>query len=506
MVLGESRGFRLGGLRAWLMIVLAVSAFAVYAAGALMIHRQQKDTLFQERSSLAAAMTNVYHGKRLGRVYNGILEHLLDWSVPLETALAQIAANQVELGFQRASTSDGNGIGYVVVATLGVRFFGPHPSSPVILMLGLLAVSACVLLLRFRDQRAGFVVLYFVTLTVMLFTPLTWNPDFAKELAIGGIRYFSLVAILPAFHLLLECADAGPRGAGLKGARLLGAGIQVVIFLLAVLVRNSAMPMLAAFAAGCLAVAWLNRRAPGAARETWRKAWRMGAMAIAFIALLLITASNAYLKEGRFTETVWHRIFVSLGLHPEWPFRGLREKHDCTKHFHLRQGLLAGTDDRNGHCVVVAHIDAHPGESDFVPNATYGRYYDRILRATFFDIAATYPRQTFETFFVIKPRMIWAAMVESFDFRLEGTRPALAALLPAALAILFAWAALMAPGPAVILQLLAMSLLFAAAAVPSYLAAWARPYTSSDLFFHCLLWLELAVALAVAAVARRIIR
>lgn len=503
MVLRESHGIRSGGIRAWLMVALAVAAFAIYAAGALVIHQQQKDTLFQERSSLAAAMTNVYHGKRLGRVYNGILEHLLDWSVPLETALAQVASNQIELGFQRASTSDGNGIGYVVVATLSVRFLGPHPYSPVIFMLGVMAVSSAAFLLRFRDQRAGMVVLYFVTLTVMLFSPLTWNPDFAKELAVGGIRYFSLVAILPAFHLLLECADVGPRSARLRGAALLAAGIQVVIFLLALLVRNSAMPMLAALAIGCGAVAWLNRRVPGAPRETWRKAWRMGAMAIAFVALLLITASNAYLKEGRFTETVWHRIFVSLGLHPEWPFSGLREKHDCTRHFHLRQGLLPGTDDRNGHCVVVAHIDAHPDESDFVPNATYGRYYDRILRAAFFDIAATYPRQTFETFFVIKPRMIWAAMVESFDFRPEGARMA---LLQAAMVVLLAYAALVAPGPGVILQLAGVSLLFAAATVPSYLAAWARPYTSSDLFFHCLLWLELAAVLAIATVARRIIR
>src|SRR5262249_58146237 len=103
------------------------------------------------------------------------------------------------------------------------------------------ALSAAVFIWRFHDRRMVVVVLYFTTLTVMLLTPLVWSPPYATNLTIGGIRYFSLVAILPAFHLIFECADT--QAASFARWELFrSAGLQTVVLLLAGPRRNIACP------------------------------------------------------------------------------------------------------------------------------------------------------------------------------------------------------------------------------------------------------------------------
>src|SRR5262249_12126648 len=106
-----------------------------------------------------------------------------------------------------------------------MRILGLHTSSLVLSTLLLMAISALAFLWRFYDQRAVIVILYFTSLTVMLFTPLTWNRDYMLNVGIAGIRYFSLVAILPAFHLLVEFADT--RRPAYKIAAFVAIAMQV---------------------------------------------------------------------------------------------------------------------------------------------------------------------------------------------------------------------------------------------------------------------------------------
>src|SRR5262249_39910139 len=150
-----------------------------------------------ERSSIAAAVSNVAYGASLGKVYSGVLDQALNFKVPLEQTLARAARGDVLPGTLLGSTADGNGIGYIVVSSLSMRLFGLHTSSLVLGMLALMGISALAFFWRFPDQRAVVVVLYFTSLTVLLFTPLVWNRPYALNLTIAGIRYFSLVAILP---------------------------------------------------------------------------------------------------------------------------------------------------------------------------------------------------------------------------------------------------------------------------------------------------------------------
>jgi hypothetical protein len=98
-----------------------------------------------------------------------------------------------------------------------MRLFGLHTSSVVLSMLAIMGISALAFLWRFSDQRCRCNSV-FTSLTVMLLTPLTWHRDYMLNKAIAGIRYFSLVAILPGFHLLLEFTDT--RTSGSRMARL----------------------------------------------------------------------------------------------------------------------------------------------------------------------------------------------------------------------------------------------------------------------------------------------
>src|SRR5262245_53341024 len=209
--------FSFVSMRIWIRMGLVASSFFIYACAALIVASDQYNDFTPERSSIAAAISNVAYGAPLGKVYSGVLAQVLDFKVPLDKTLAEAARQEVLPGNLLGSTSDGNGIGYIVVASVGMRLFGLYTSSLVLSMLGLLGFSALAFLWRFRDQRAVVVILYFTSLTVMIFTPLVWNPFYALNMTIGGIRYFSLVAILPAFHLLLECADA--RGPGSRMTR-----------------------------------------------------------------------------------------------------------------------------------------------------------------------------------------------------------------------------------------------------------------------------------------------
>lgn len=127
--------------------------------------------------------------------------------------------------------------------------------------------------------------------------------------------------------------------------------------------------------------------------------------------MLALSVSRDYLGAGRFTETIWHRIFVSLGINPEWPFGNLREVYDCPPYM----VLVPGTEDRNGHCTFFAYAIKHGIPINAAVTMTYGGEYDAALQEAFFDIARLYPAETLKTFLWHKPRYIYNSLAESLD-------------------------------------------------------------------------------------------
>lgn len=475
----------------WVPIGLAALSFFIYACVALIVAKDQRNDFIPERSSIAAAVSNVAYRAPLGKVYSAVLEQFLDFKMPMDKTLAQAERHEIPRGALLGSTSDGNGIGYIVVATLGMRLFGLHSSSLLLSMLALMGVSTLAFLLRFRDQRAVVVILYFTSLTVMLFTPLVWSPPYALNMTIGGIRYFSLVAILPAFHLLLECADARGPGSRMTRGTFAAMSVQVVVFVLAILVRNSGAPLMAAIAIGCLLVAWNVRREPGATMRTLRKATYMVIVGAAFIGLLILLVSTDYVKKGRFTETIWHRIFLGLHVNPAWPYGNVRDLFDC-KRF-VPEGILPGADDRGAHCVWWDYATKHNIPVDTAVTMTYDREYDKALREAFFKIVGLYPGEALKTFLYYKPQYIVWSITQSLDIKLAGVQPAMMWLLIASLVNLLAFSLLPSPisSSNSHLVIAGATILLAAFSTLPYIAVWAMPHTSGDLLLLCLFGLGL---------------
>jgi hypothetical protein len=174
-------------------------------------------------------------------------------------------------------------------------------------------------------------------------------------------------------------------------------------------------------------------------------------------------------------------------MHPKWPFGNLHEVYDCRQH--IPRGLVNGTEDQNGHCIWHVHAREHniPAEAS---DGTYSRNYEAGLRHEFFKILRAYPREVLETFTIVKLGVLLATLKSLLSIDLAPIPVPLVWLGAAALAnliLLGLFGSSPTPGIA------GATALFAAFTIPTYLVAWAFPYTTADLV--CLLLIGLGLAL-----------
>ncbi len=238
-----------------LAVALALLAFVIYACTVFTLPHVRNSLACCEQSGAAAAISNIMYGTPLGSLYSGTFSYLIEridepFSQTLEQAqIPGAGLPATPSGALYTTTRDGNGVGYPLVATAAFRLFGIHAWALQLTMLLLMALSAAALLWRFHSAAfAGVVTLYFTALTVMLFTSLVWDPQSAIQIPVGGVRYFSLVGVLPLFHILLTLLDPRPsqRETATRDAVLLA--LQAAIFILTVLVRGSTLPQVAGIA------------------------------------------------------------------------------------------------------------------------------------------------------------------------------------------------------------------------------------------------------------------
>ena len=465
--------------------IVALALVITYAGAVLLLHQYRDAEFPVERQSLAAAVSNTVYGAPLGMAYTAVQRELTLSDAPLTKALATVTQPGQSPGRLTAVTVDGNGVGFIVVASWSMRLFGANASATTLFMLAMMGISAVAFLCRFGDFRAIAVSATFLSLTLMLFTPLVWNGGYFRQIPIGGIRYFSLVAVLPAFHIAYELIAGDERPTDERGwFDILLAG-QVVILTIAVAVRSNAVTLAAAILAIGLAVAWKRRRQPYARRLLGHKAVVAIGTAALFLGLIIAILPPRYLYEGRATTLFWHRAFVSLGLNPAWPFGNLREVYDCTDE--RPEGLIAGATDQNGSCVWEYYYASHHIPKNVAETEIYSSRYEAVMRAAFFDVARRYPQEVFATFAYYKPPLILWSL-----FDLLSVDPG---FYPAAVNLLGLFGIIMYAALAVIstrrqsrrgaIRLIELGGIFALATIPPYLIAWALPWTSAELLFYC---------------------
>src|SRR5208282_1510521 len=224
-----------------LRVVAAVASFIIYASAVSALQQHRENFFYLERIGLAAGVSHIVYRAPLGKVYPAVQAQLLDLRAPAEPVLDKVTRLGSPPGDPETAMSDGEGIGFIVAASWAMRLFGPYLLALPLFTLGLMAISAATFLWRFRDDRSAVVTVTFFSLTLMLCTPLVWDPGIASQIPIGGMRYFSLVAILPAFHLGLELTDGQGQACGVKGLNVSLLAVQVVLLVLAILVRGSAV-------------------------------------------------------------------------------------------------------------------------------------------------------------------------------------------------------------------------------------------------------------------------
>jgi hypothetical protein len=480
-----------GGAGARIRVLLAFASFIIYSTAVLALHQDRNNRLIAEREAFAAAVsTAVYHAP-LGTAYSGVSASVRDANTPLRTALEQATKGDLEPGsLAQDGGMDGNGIGYLVLATAAMLIFGVHTYSPILMMLGLMGISSAAFLLRFGARNAVLVVVYFLALTLLLFSWLVWEPSTALEIPIGGIRYFAVFGILPAFHLACELVDRAPAGPPTRRWRFGLLAVQVVILLLGALTRTSGASLLAATGLIWLMTLWRNRHDRS---RIWRHLGTgafIGGVAWASLAVILLLLPPNYLAEGRVTGQVWHRTFVGLGLNPEWPFGNLREVYNCDYPEAPGLRLEPGVLDANGGCVWLHYAHARQIQAFPVKPAPL----EAAEREAFFNVARLYPRQVLETFIYYKPPMIWAEIKNAFNpaLLLDGYSPSspfLKFLLDLAFCNLAVFLAIpsAAPDPARSLGLGGIALSFAVFNIPGYLLAWPGTAQTLDLKVYTVL-------------------
>jgi hypothetical protein len=496
-------------------IALALLSFVIYACTIFVLPQVQDARYCCEQSSIAAAFSNIMYGTPLGSLYSSVFDYFVErLNEPLERTLEQAQTPGAGLPVSPAgelfkTTRDGNGIGYPLVATAAFRLFGMHAWGLMLTMLILMAVSAAAFLVRFSGAAfAVIVTLYFSALTVMLFTPLVWDPPFAINITVGGIRYFSLIAVLPLFHILFELVHSRATLPALRRRNVMLLGLQTAILVLAILVRGSALSLIGAIALVWLALAWRHGREPGRLRMLCGNLAVMVLVSVAALAAIAASVPRDYLIEGRFGTVIWQRVTESLGVNPAWPFAGVNDMFDCKGY--LPKGFLIGPDDNNGICIWLDYVYKHDIPIDTIGDKTFGTRYETALREAFFKVAARYPGEVLKTFLYYKPLFIISSIAYSMRFNFEGDQAMSARALPADRPMIVAyppaarWLLLVSLAIALVSfivgptgmpelrQIAGVTLLSALFTAPPYLAAWAQPHTSGDLLLYCLFTIGLA--------------
>jgi hypothetical protein len=501
------------------VVALAVLAFAIYACTVLTLPQVRNSLACCESSGVAAAISNIKYGTPLGSLYSGTFDYFNDrLDVPLSQTLEQAQIPGAGLpttpsGTLYATTRDGNGVGYPLVATAAFRLFGIHAWALQLTMLLLMAVSAAAFLWRFPSAAlAGVVTLYFTALTVMLFTSLVWEPQWQIQIAVGGVRYFSLVSVLPLFHILLTLVDPRPSQGetATRDAALLA--LQTAILVLTVLVRGSTLPQVAGIAFVCMVLAWRYRGKTERLRALLGKLAVIGLASVVSLSVIAAAVPRDYLTEGRFGPSIWERVTQGLGMNPAWPYPGMTDMFDC-KAF-MPQGLQPGMLDENGHCIWFAYVVKHHIPIETAGDKVLDGSYETAMREAFFIVAARYPAEVLKTFIYYKPQRIVRSISRSMMFNFSGDQsrardpagppvvrypPLAIGLLLVSLAVALVHFGIGTVSRVELTRVVGVTLFLAAFTLPTYLAVWAAPPTAADLLLYCLFGLGLAAGVMLVA-------
>ena len=483
--------------------ILSLLSYLLYAAAALIaVHQHPSAWSLEHDDSLPAAISHAVYGTRLG-LYDSNVR-----AVFLEVDRTGLTPEAIENAVQIASrgdiprgsttlTNEGIGAGQPLFMGVAAALFGPHLSSFPILFLLLMGIATLAFTARFRDDRLFLVPLTFAALSIMLLTPLLFDQQTLDEAPIGGNRFFGMLAVLPALHLYFDIREEAPDA---ESNRSWPSAVQVVLLVLAVLTRSSCAYLLGLLALGAFE-RWRSTRKDSSRRRVfWHQARRLLIVALVSQTVMVAIVYD-YALYGRVFANVWHRAFVSLSIHPDWPFGNLREIYDCSKF--IPEGLTRRHHDPNGECVWFADPANRNRPAGQLVEGVFGPAYEATLRRALFSVIRAYPRQAFELYFYYKPLLIWQTFKQGLDIDWRASSLPVLALVALQMLLFLGFVVHggLAGRPEATRRLAVIPVLFVLS-LPSQFVAWSTLATGVEVVFYMYCLIAAAVALAVQALCR----
>lgn len=399
-----------------LRLILGIVSLAIYALLSL-LHHQSSDGDPQwiayglERPFMASAVSHFAYGAPIAAVYGGVYQAFVHPSESLGALLNAGQRKSIEPGGLRLLTEDGIGPGEIIFVTAAMRIFGLHTSSLVWAFLSLISVATAAFLLRFRDHRVIGLIAVLSALAAMFASQLGTTVANVASFPVGGYRYFSLLAAIPGIHIFLELIDHDKilTRQWIKNSILLF--IQLGIFAIAIYVNLAAIYLYGLFAFGIAYVA-LHNRTTG---QLCKALIVIGVSGAALVAAKDLYP-QVYRQAGRNGDTVWARIFVSMGVSPHWPFGTLADEYRGCWPGAPTRSLEPGLGDFNWACAWSHYTERHHISPHQMAEELFDRNFNAVLRADFFRIARRYPKETLLTFVYYKPLLLCKTLLSLFDF------------------------------------------------------------------------------------------
>lgn len=440
--------------------------------------------------SIASAVSTLYYGGNFGGVYLKLLERMLYHPENIQFVLSDIQINKKVMSGEFIGTApDGAGISYCAFVFISMYLFGLNLLSLSWGYFLLLLAGVLVFLIRFKG-RYGFIInTFFLCLLVFYFTE-TFHGSVINEYYFGGNRSFALIAVIPALHLYFDINER-PLLYNRNIRCDLLSYVQVSLIALAVLIRSSAMYLVVTL----LLVTGFRLFLIGkdySLRLILVQSNLVRCMCLFSIISIIpgFLAPDPYLHEERVYPHAWHRLFISLGANPGWPFSGIENKtglclSDGSKLFQNESmSFKKGITDANGFCIFSKYVYSNNLPESTLAFKIYGGDYNKLMRDAFFRVTYFFPFEVTKTFFYYKPLLIYNTLLSLYNFSMPQATQFVGYLILGAMLIYFI-SILFCPANYVeIKETIIFVLVASVMSMFPLIVAWSNLFTTMDVFLQ----------------------
>jgi hypothetical protein len=303
-------------------------------------------------------------------------------------------------------------LGYVDLVKISFALFGPHVSSFYYLFFLIYGLTLfCALLERHKDRVAQTVL---IAVAGLIYVSCYYSDFLLLQEPSGSanmlnVRFIPVLAMIPGSHLLLILTDK----AKLNSWRFSIVLFQSLMILFVIHIRASASWWIFVFVLSAVVLGATHLKAPEEHDGWMRIASRsVAAQWPAFTPVLIIFVGvNAialslhpiYRQGGWLPQhAIWHSIYYSLQSNPKY-----LEKYDA---YHDGQ-----TGDAMPLAGAMVYLKHHPEEDNpdlyLAGKALKYAAMERLVRLALFDFIRRDPWFMFETFFIVKPKLIINAII-----------------------------------------------------------------------------------------------